>query len=244
MELRRAMAHGISQGALAEAQGGRYAAGFLAGGFGSLASHYELDLGSANVVKAAVIGGTASTLGGGKFENGAVTAAFTHVLNNGLSDMAQRAKWSGDLSGRDRIAMAREELSRVDSEESRLALRVMDESVILLTGNLRNPEGGIVYGYTPPPGAEKFTFAVNYDQPFEDFVSTIVHETRHVYQNEIGLAGRIVREINAYTWEESFRINAGYSPILSQPFSTRQIGIFARPPELYYTPANIWLLNH
>ena len=90
-EVGRALAHGLTQGAIAAAQGGKFAAGALSAafssGFGSVNAKYGLkgtDTGSriARVATAAVIGGTASKIGGGKFANGAATAAFVQGFND------------------------------------------------------------------------------------------------------------------------------------------------------------------
>jgi hypothetical protein len=82
--------HGVVGGAANVAMGGKFSDGFLSaavsaaagnagllgeagtGGFGGLA---------ARTVAAGVVGGTVSVLGGGKFANGAYTAAFQHLLN-------------------------------------------------------------------------------------------------------------------------------------------------------------------
>jgi RHS repeat-associated protein len=79
-------AHGIAQGGLTEAQGGEFRHGFYAG-FASSAVGGPLQEAMPDTVfgrtaAAAVVGGTASALGGGKFANGAVSGAFTHLFNN------------------------------------------------------------------------------------------------------------------------------------------------------------------
>jgi RHS repeat-associated protein len=93
-----AMVGGIS----AELQGGNFGHGFWAAGFAAMAKPMLNDIGGDNsansaiargdvaalsefkihrVVGAAVVGGTASVLSGGKFANGAVTGAFTQLYN-------------------------------------------------------------------------------------------------------------------------------------------------------------------
>jgi hypothetical protein len=80
------LAHGATQGALTEVQGGEFRHGFYAGFASSAASgplHAAMpDSVTGRTVGAAIIGGTASALGGGKFANGAVSAAFTHLFND------------------------------------------------------------------------------------------------------------------------------------------------------------------
>ncbi|MCL4779940.1 MAG: RHS repeat-associated core domain-containing protein [Gammaproteobacteria bacterium] len=81
-ELARAAVHGLIQGALGAAQGGKFGAAFLAAGvtsgygskFGQMGNRVQ------RVIGAAVLGGTVSKIGGGKFANGAVTAAFVQAF--------------------------------------------------------------------------------------------------------------------------------------------------------------------
>jgi len=85
----KAVAHGAFQGALSEAQGGKFEHGFLSGVAGSLGGEYikaQYDNGNINYVTAvganAIVGGTASKLGGGKFANGAVSGATIMIYNH------------------------------------------------------------------------------------------------------------------------------------------------------------------
>ncbi|MCF6264533.1 MAG: putative Ig domain-containing protein [Xanthomonadales bacterium] len=85
-------AHGIVGGAGSSLSGGRFGNGFVAAGFTQAVGQFGGDdffaqSGSTsdrlnNVIKAAMIGGTASALTGGKFANGAVTGAFSRALND------------------------------------------------------------------------------------------------------------------------------------------------------------------
>lgn len=78
----RALAHGGIQGAAAEAQGGQFRHGFYSGFITAAASRPIGRLPEQlRFVGAAVVGGTASAIGGGKFANGAVSAAFQYLLN-------------------------------------------------------------------------------------------------------------------------------------------------------------------
>ena len=93
--------HGVVGGAANEAMGGKFADGFLSAAAAAAAVHtglYGAFKGTSAVsvagrtAIAGMIGGTASALGGGKFANGAYTAAFQHLLNaeapNFLEDQA------------------------------------------------------------------------------------------------------------------------------------------------------------
>jgi hypothetical protein len=84
--------HGIVGGASNAAMGGKFQDGFLSAAAGSYAGWTFLknttianSIGSSGFGRTAIastMGGTASALGGGKFANGAYTAAFQHLLNN------------------------------------------------------------------------------------------------------------------------------------------------------------------
>jgi hypothetical protein len=86
----RAFGHGLVGGGMEEAMGGQFRHGFYAGtaaSFGSFGiARYGSDWGVAGrTAAAAVVGGTASALGGGKFANGAVTGAFSHLFNQEMT---------------------------------------------------------------------------------------------------------------------------------------------------------------
>lgn len=88
--LAKALAHGAVQGGVSEALGGRFRDGLLGGFAGSafepLAAAIESGTDSAIVatLATAVIGGTVSVIGGGKFANGAASAAFVDLFNRQL----------------------------------------------------------------------------------------------------------------------------------------------------------------
>jgi RHS repeat-associated protein len=77
------IAHGMVGGLFSVGSKGGFASGFLAAGVGSLAEIPALhshDF-AINVAENAILGGTGSVLGGGKFENGAITGAFGYLYN-------------------------------------------------------------------------------------------------------------------------------------------------------------------
>jgi hypothetical protein len=77
------LAHGMVGGLFSIGQKGGFQNGFLAADMGSLADAPELDAGPiGNYVTHAVAGGLDSMLGGGKFLNGAITAAFEYLFND------------------------------------------------------------------------------------------------------------------------------------------------------------------
>jgi hypothetical protein len=94
-------AHGILGGAVNEAMGGKFQDGFLSAAAGKAATFMpgvgqflDPDSGQGNILSrtavAATIGGTASALGGGKFANGAYTAAMQHLFNEELDGWRNR----------------------------------------------------------------------------------------------------------------------------------------------------------
>ncbi|MFN9820736.1 MAG: hypothetical protein ACK56K_08560 [Akkermansiaceae bacterium] len=93
--------HGIIGGAANVAMGGKFQDGFFSAAASSAAGDYGL-LGDANAtgptavasrtIMASVVGGTASVLGGGKFVNGAYTAAFQHLLNAEIAGAIEKAR--------------------------------------------------------------------------------------------------------------------------------------------------------
>lgn len=68
----------------------------MAAGFGKLAGPHLPDLsGIGNAVARSTIGGFAAVLGGGKFENGAVTAAFAYLFNDAISGANETGRENG-----------------------------------------------------------------------------------------------------------------------------------------------------
>ena len=92
-DFNRALAHGITQGAIAAAGGGRFGDGALGAFSGSLLSFIPEAVAGpygtggegakiGRMVAAAAVGGTVSKIGGGKFANGAWSAAFVSRFNH------------------------------------------------------------------------------------------------------------------------------------------------------------------
>jgi hypothetical protein len=89
--------HGVLGGASNAALGGKFQDGFLSAATSTFAADAGL-LGAegggavgiaSRTIRASVIGGSASALGGGKFANGAYTAAFQHLLNEEVKEIAK-----------------------------------------------------------------------------------------------------------------------------------------------------------
>gem|GEM_PF-4447009 len=84
LKLTKATFHGIRGGFVSELQGGNFGSGFasaFAGDFvGEVLFRNDADFDYA-LVASALVGGTASVVGGGKFANGALSGAITFALN-------------------------------------------------------------------------------------------------------------------------------------------------------------------
>lgn len=79
--------HAVVGCASAAASGDNCKSGALAAGFGALAGPTIPTKGfEAGLVKSMVVGGLGSKLGGGKFENGAITGAFGYIFNTCASN--------------------------------------------------------------------------------------------------------------------------------------------------------------
>ncbi len=86
-------AHGVAGGVSSVLNGGKFGHGFLSAGVTQALGNVKGLFTNApqgidrisNAVKAAVIGGTISEITGGKFTNGALTGAFSRLLNDDIS---------------------------------------------------------------------------------------------------------------------------------------------------------------
>jgi filamentous hemagglutinin len=84
MKVEKAFLEGVVGGAASALNKGDFRDGFLGAASGSLAGSFA-KLSSNRAVataQAAAIGGTVSTIGGGKFGNGAITATYAYVFNS------------------------------------------------------------------------------------------------------------------------------------------------------------------
>jgi RHS repeat-associated protein len=76
--------HGVLGGMQAGFSGQRFGSGFLAGAAQAAGAPFIRGSEPLKVAEAAAIGGTASVIGGGKFDNGAITAAFAQAYNDSI----------------------------------------------------------------------------------------------------------------------------------------------------------------
>ena len=120
------MLHGLSRGVIAKLRGGKFISGFMNGvsglfdvgtrGFGGFVGR---------TVIMAVVGGTFSVLGGGKFSNGAMAAAFVHMFNAELTEklilkMVKRYKKSVQQIGLGERAVLGTKLGKLYDETAKM----------------------------------------------------------------------------------------------------------------------------
>ncbi|VVH51526.1 hypothetical protein BPUTSESOX_170, partial [uncultured Gammaproteobacteria bacterium] len=95
-------AHGLAGGIVQDRMGGSFGAGFLSGSLGSYlgSSGHSKNMPEmiSNTARDAVVGGTISVIGGGKFANGAQTGAFRYLFN----ELMHRQKISIPISANER----------------------------------------------------------------------------------------------------------------------------------------------
>lgn len=80
----RAIGHGTVQASMSELQGGKFSQGFFTGFVSSIGSHTQGLYGSnpaGRVFAASIVGGSISSITGGKFATGAVSGAFVEMYN-------------------------------------------------------------------------------------------------------------------------------------------------------------------
>ena len=84
--------HGLVGGASNEAMGGRFQDGFVSAAIsaGAVSSGFVNGGLVSRTIKCAIVGGTASALGGGKFANGAFTGAFQYLTNEAAAEVRGR----------------------------------------------------------------------------------------------------------------------------------------------------------
>ncbi len=87
-------AHGLASGIVQDRMGGIFGAGFLSGSLGSYlgSSGHSKNMSEmiGNTARDAVVGGTISVIGGGKFANGAQTGAFRYLFNDSFDHLISK----------------------------------------------------------------------------------------------------------------------------------------------------------
>jgi RHS repeat-associated protein len=123
------LAHGLAGGVMSSLQGGKFGSGFASAGVSEAAAPYVDGLDPANrigesvsatrVVASALVGGTVSTISGGKFGNGAITAAFGRAFNE--ESIWQQTKAAASNTWADYIQPGLENGARAALAEGRAA---------------------------------------------------------------------------------------------------------------------------
>ena len=137
-QIGKVIAHGVTGGVMSKLGGGRFAHGFASagttqafaksiGGIGN--GNRSFGITAARVTSAAIVGGAASEISGGKFANGAVTGAFSRAFNDEFSHAistltrtVHRSVQVGDLDVREWEALFNEDIVHAELDIHQLAL--------------------------------------------------------------------------------------------------------------------------
>jgi RHS repeat-associated protein len=99
----KVLAHGVVGGAMEIGEGGAFEHGFwsaaLTESFAPAIDNIDADttgISAYRAAAAAIIGGTAEALGGGKFADGAITGAFSRMFNDDLHFNGRQVTWTDD----------------------------------------------------------------------------------------------------------------------------------------------------
>jgi len=134
---RHVVGHGVVGGSANVALGGKFQNGFLSAAASAAAADFGM-LGDAKAtgpgalasrtIRAGIVGGTASALGGGKFANGAWTASFQHLLNAELAnaERAKRLRYAEDFLS---VALHYEGVNENGSLEDQIIMKTPDEKM-------------------------------------------------------------------------------------------------------------------
>ncbi|CAB5500678.1 hypothetical protein THERMOT_1288 [Bathymodiolus thermophilus thioautotrophic gill symbiont] len=151
--INKAIAHGLAQGAISQISGGNFQDGFVGGFIGSVAGSNMSEGGdwsdiAGRTAIAATAGGITAELGGGKFSNGARSAAFVHLFNSELSTISLLTAGSLESNRVERLSLNefKDEFSSLgyeqgfDFESDRLHLE-NDVRVKILSGSIKEISG-------------------------------------------------------------------------------------------------------
>ncbi len=207
---------GLISGVANAASGGEFKDGFLGGFAGSALSPWiggkPGKFSHRSLLKTALVGGTASKLGGGKFANGAAYAAFSYAVATGLSARGRYPAKQGQIEGTGDNLSPEENLQRLNDLKNELIAN--DDTFEILRG--REGDVSLVvddsYDWASDQVAYQDGMTIGV-RPIaarghsDAFRSIIGHELVHVVDTIT--YGRLVpgtpnffqSEINAYTWE-------------------------------------------
>jgi len=140
----KSVAHGLARGAINKLQGGDFKGGFLSGlssGFDVGTKGYGGIAGRTAIM--AIVGGTASALGGGKFSNGAVSGAGVHLFNG--EDVVSTMQSLGAYFGGDGSMV---DLGAVTKKELQNSTPVINQTTALKNGTAKHINGNLSVNLT------------------------------------------------------------------------------------------------
>jgi len=170
--------HGLARGAIQSLQGGSFKAGFMSGlssgfdvgtkAFGSGAGGFI-----ARSTAMGIVGGTASALGGGKFSNGAMSGAFTHMFNSEARGSILK-----------RLANNISNNNDVDSKIRSRLKSVLKQDKLFYKDSTDGPKGwkqGVYRGYSRNGNRMYLTSALFNGDTLNELqaVTTTIHEITH-----------------------------------------------------------------
>ena len=234
-----AAAHGVAGGLTSLAMGGTFQDGFIGSAIGAgvstaLGAIPGLDVlegpGVAKVIGrtavASISGGVASVLAGGKFADGAYSAAFFHLFNHesGGTQRKYSARRSLTLGERAMAESVFGDALKLDSIEVRYENAIpFQQKETFVT-----PDGNV---YVP----KDFRLVRDFSRPDLDVVlkSTFIHELTHVYQKQQGMS---VIARGLFSWAARYN----YTWTSSKPFASYGMEQQATIVGDYYLSQNGW----
>jgi hypothetical protein len=203
--------HAVVGGGLSELTGGNFKDGFIGAGFAALLSpvgrgiNRRLKLGEpgtgnswqylGRTATAATIGGTVTAISGGKFGNGAATAAFMHVVNHEVTSLLKGRELA---SAQARMGLARELM--MTSKAGRLLMQTVESARVVFEfykeGALGQNTNAVTY-YNKVGNSVTFRFTsvgIN--------VMTLAHEYHHaarsMHIHAYGASSEMIAAANDY----------------------------------------------
>jgi RHS repeat-associated protein len=187
--------HGVVGGATESAQGGDFWTGFAAAAVTKASGVYgpQFSGTEANIVRAAVVGGTVSTVTGGKFANGALTGAFSYAFNDALHKAIDVEK-----------AVVYLDRNAAECSQGKCA-RAVREAIEAGGTTLTRPSSGDAKDYGPSLEAAGFTKV-----PKENYVP--LKGDVIVLQPPTGRTSGHIQMWNGTRWESDFKQSTDLYP--------------------------------
>ena len=214
------LAHGVTQGGVTEATGGEFRHGFYAAAFASAAagpiSRAVPGGVPGQVVAAAVVGGTASAVGGGKFANGAFSGAFTYLFNAAAHAAAPASAKSVKTIEEAKAFLKQQGAAGVHhAQEAYDALTRSNVSISFVNNLAEGVMGDTTSNFTTTDDLKSVfksaTIKIRQGLTGENLLATLVHEAHHSTQRMKFGEAQYFRELDAYVYEEEYRIASKFS---------------------------------